>query len=247
MSNEEIIMADSEKNINAASIEELINSNLDSAAAEVLGNTPMAEDDSLENGDASIEVSEAPQETTAEAKLPKEIDLDELLDAADIELDIKSEPEIQAEVEPEELNLEPAPEVADVTATTDFPKDEEEKAEEINSSQVESVEEPEQSDSIDSLESEVSELESEIQTQMDKLVVKADHLKANIQNEIKRISADNEQLQQQVAELSQQLSDAEEKVQGLAEVQDRQQVTIQKLIRILKGINTKITHLYDEN
>lgn len=245
MSNEEIIMSDPEKNINAASIEELINSNLDSAAAEVLGNAPIAEDDNFENDGASVEVSAPPQETTTEAKSPKEIDLDELLDAADIELDIEPEPEIQAEVEPEELNLEPEPEAADVATATDLPEGE--GAEDTSISQVESVEESEQPDSIDSLESEVSELESEIQTQMDKLVVKADHLKANIQNEIKRVSADNEQLQQQVAELSQQLSDAEEKVQGLAEVQDRQQVTIQKLIRILKGINTKITHLYDEN
>ena len=101
-------------------------------------------------------------------------------------------------------------------------------------------------DSIEVLESEVSELESEIQLQMDKLVVKSDHLKANIQSELTRVSADNEQLQQQVTTLTQQLSEAEEKIQSLAEVQDRQQATIQKLIKILKGVNTKITHLYDE-
>jgi len=101
-------------------------------------------------------------------------------------------------------------------------------------------------DSIEVLESEVSELESEIQLQMDKLVVKSDHLKANIQSELTRVSADNEQLQQQVITLTQQLSEAEEKIQSLAEVQDRQQATIQKLIKILKGVNTKITHLYDE-
>ena len=101
-------------------------------------------------------------------------------------------------------------------------------------------------DSIEALESEVSELESEIQLQMDKLVVKSDHLKANIQSELTRVSADNEQLQQQVTTLTQQLSAAEEKIQSLAEVQDRQQATIQKLIKILKGVNTKITHLYNE-
>ncbi|SCN47118.1 hypothetical protein BAZMOX_358233_0 [methanotrophic endosymbiont of Bathymodiolus azoricus (Menez Gwen)] len=81
---------------------------------------------------------------------------------------------------------------------------------------------------------------------MDKLVIKSDHLKANIQSELKRVSADNEQLQQQITTLTQQLSEAEEKIQSLAEVQDRQQATIQKLIKILKGVNTKIMHLYDE-
>jgi DNA repair exonuclease SbcCD ATPase subunit len=230
-----------EKNINTTSIEELINSNLDSAAEEVL----MAEG-------ASVEVSASSQKEVAEAKTPKEIDLDELLDAADIELGIEPEPEpepepeseIQVEAELEELNEGLGSEPVEVATAMTLPEDA--KGEEASATQAESAEAPEQSGSIDSLESEVSELESEIQTQMDKLVVKADHLKANIQNEIKRVSADNEQLQQQVAELTQQLSAAEEKIRGLVEVQDRQQVTIQKLIRILKGINTKITHLYDE-
>jgi chromosome segregation ATPase len=86
------------------------------------------------------------------------------------------------------------------------------------------VEELAQLESIEALESEVSELESEIQLQMDKLVIKSDHLKANIQSELKRVSADNEQLQQQITTLTQQLSEAEEKIQSLAEVQDRQQV-----------------------
>jgi HEAT repeat protein len=165
---------------------------------------------------------------------------------ADPEPEPEPEPEseIQVEAELEELNEGLGSEPVEVATAMTLPEDA--KGEEASATQAESAEAPEQSGSIDSLESEVSELESEIQTQMDKLVVKADHLKANIQNEIKRVSADNEQLQQQVAELTQQLSAAEEKIRGLVEVQDRQQVTIQKLIRILKGINTKITHLYDE-
>jgi uncharacterized protein YigA (DUF484 family) len=105
-------------------------------------------------------------------------------------------------------------------------------------------------DSINTSSAAISRLEltksSIIQLQMDKLVIKSDHLKANIQSELKRVSADNEQLQQQITTLTQQLSEAEEKIQSLAEVQDRQQATIQKLIKILKGVNTKIMHLYDE-
>jgi len=92
----------------------------------------------------------------------------------------------------------------------------------------------------------VAELEIEIQTQLGKLVEKTDSLKANLQSELNRVCEDNEQLQQQVAQLEQQLSETEEKVDDLTKVQERQQVTIKKLIRIMKGINSKITHIFDD-
>ena len=96
------------------------------------------------------------------------------------------------------------------------------------------------------LENEVSELESEIQGQLDQFVEQAGNLKSNIQNELQRVSSDNEKLQEQIDNLVQQLSNAEEKIEGFTEVQDKQQATIHKLILIIKGIRTKISHLYDE-
>jgi len=97
--------------------------------------------------------------------------------------------------------------------------------------------------SIESLEIEASELESEILTEMDKLVAKADHLKENIQSELKRVCTENEQLQQEVDTLKEQLSAAEDKIQSLSDDQSRQQATLKKIIMILKGVNAKISHL----
>lgn len=234
----------SEKNINTASIEELVNSSLDLAAEEVLKKTSPAVED---EPDQEILTEEAPatevqtefdvasEEEIEEAPEPKEIseskhsktsDLDELLDMSEMESELVFNPDMQAEEKASETEA-------------DFPEAE-------NTTQSRPIDELIPLESIETLENEVSQLETEIQIQMDKLVVKSDHLKANIQSELKRVCANNEQLQQQVTELTQQLSDAEEKIQALAEVQNRQQITIQKLISILKGINVKITHLYDE-
>ena len=179
------------------------------------------------------QVNVAELEEIAEAELADDFDLGEPAVVQDLEsaseADMKEAAELielSENTDPEDTDLDSMP-----TETTD---------------QNTPPEELVPLDSIEVLESEVSELESEIQLQMDKLVVKSDHLKANIQSELTRVSADNEQLQQQVTTLTQQLSKAEEKIQSLAEVQDRQQATIQKLIKILKGVNTKITHLYEE-
>ncbi len=101
-------------------------------------------------------------------------------------------------------------------------------------------------EAIQSLETEVAELDSEIQTQIDQFAIQADHLKANIQGELQRVCSDNEQLHEQIKELEQQLLSAEDKIQGFTEIQDQQQVTIHKLILIVKGIRSKISHLYDE-
>jgi len=180
--------------------------------------------------DSEEPVNVAEREETAESKLADKLDLDDSENASEPEPDLNTQEaelaELNENIEPEDTELDSIS-----TETTD---------------QSTPTEELVQFGSIEALESEVSELESEIQLQMDKLVVKSDHLKANIQSELKRVSADNEQLQQQVTHLTQQLSEAKEKIQSLAEVQDRQQATIQKLIKILKGVNTKITHLYDE-
>jgi|GEM_PF-1880178 len=179
------------------------------------------------------QVNVAELEEIAEPELTDEFDLDEPTDT----LGLESEPEadMQGAAELIELSENTDPEDTDLDS---IPTE--------ATGQTTPTEELVPVDSIEALESEVSELESEIQLQMDKLVVKSDHLKANIQSELTRVSADNEQLQQQVTTLTQQLSETEEKIQHLAEVQDRQQATIQKLIKILKGVNTKITHLYDE-
>ncbi|MDF1584294.1 MAG: hypothetical protein P1P78_13420 [Methyloprofundus sp.] len=259
-------MPNDAKNINTTSIEDLVNSSLDIAAEEMLKESSSTKNDIKQPDKADIEalteeeltmepqteVSMLSKETlkatehiaTEPEEMPEEFDLDEPLDLSVIEseteLETASEPDIQATVELAELSEQLAIADTDLVA-----KPIESDPLEITdpSEAIEALVQPE---SIDALENEVSELEAEIQTQMDKLVVKADHLKANIQSELKRVSADNEQLQQQVSDLVQQLSDAEEKIQSLAEVQDRQQATIQKLIKILKGVNTKITHLYDE-
>jgi len=179
------------------------------------------------------QVNVAELEEIAEPELTDEFDLDEPTDT----LGLESEPEadMQGAAELIELSENTDPEDTDLDS---IPTE--------ATGQTTPTEELVPVDSIEALESEVSELESEIQLQMDKLVVKSDHLKANNQSELTRVSADNEQLQQQVTTLTQQLSETEEKIQHLAEVQDRQQATIQKLIKILKGVNTKITHLYDE-
>jgi len=179
------------------------------------------------------QVNVAELEEIAEPELTDEFDLDEPTDT----LGLESEPEadMQGAAELIELSENTDPEDTDLDS---IPTE--------ATGQTTPTEELVPVDSIEALESEVSELESEIQLQMDKLVVKSDHLKANIQSELTRVSADNEQLQQQETTLTQQLSETEEKIQHLAEVQDRQQATIQKLIKILKGVNTKITHLYDE-
>jgi len=97
--------------------------------------------------------------------------------------------------------------------------------------------------SIESLEIEASELESEILIEMDKLVAKADHLKDNIQSELKRVCTENEQLQQEVDALKEKLNAAEGKIQSLSDDQSRQQATLKKIIMILKGVNAKISHL----
>jgi len=101
-------------------------------------------------------------------------------------------------------------------------------------------------EAIQSLETEVAELDSEIQTQIDQFAIQADHLKANIQGELQRVCSDNELLHEQIKDLEQQLLSAEDKIQGFTEIQDKQQVTIHKLILIVKGIRSKISHLYDE-
>ncbi|MCF7970897.1 MAG: hypothetical protein K9L22_06995 [Methylococcaceae bacterium] len=251
-------MSNEAKNINITSIEDLVNSSLDIAAEEMLkefsstrANIKKADQsdrEALAEKKPTIkpqtELSAAAEKTintkeniaTEQEEMPEEFDLDAPLDRLDMELEPEAETEdteavLSQHLEPEDTNLASEQLETDLLAT-------------IN--QNTPIEELVQFESIEALETEVSELEAEIQLQMDKLVIKSEHLKANIQNELKRVSVDNEQLQKQVATLTQQLSEAEEKIQSLAEVQDRQQATIQKLIKILKGVNTKITHLYDE-
>jgi len=222
------------------SIEELVNSSLDIAAEEVLEGADTAVDSELE----AIE-----DDGLAE---PEELDLDTVKGDEDIEAQIEADSELEDKIDSvldealdidEELEAE-SPEQSGLDTIDDEAVDTE------VDMHTEEVAETEMGgsvpvESIEALENEVSELETEIQTQMDSLVVKADHLKNSIQSEIQRVSDKNEELQIQVTQLEKQLSESEGKVEALVEVQDRQQETIKKLIRILKGVNTKITHLYD--
>jgi DNA repair exonuclease SbcCD ATPase subunit len=163
-----------------------------------------------------------------------DIAAEEVMEDADTTVDSELEAiEDNGLTEPEELDLNTVKDIEDIEVQIEPDSELEDK---IDSVPVESIE---------ALENEVSELETEIQTQMDSLVVKADHLKNSIQSEIQRVSDKNEELQIQVTQLEKQLLESEGKVEALVEVQDRQQETIKKLIRILKGVNTKITHLYD--
>ena len=155
-----------------------------------------------------------------------------------------SEAESTESIAEENKNTDPelASEIADNTNT--------DTSEETINVEVEASEPVDNSlpgaEAIQSLETEMAELDSEIQTQIDQFAIQADHLKANIQSELQRVCLDNEQLHEQIKELEQQLLSAEEKIQGFTEIQDKQQVTIHKLILIVKGIRSKISHLYDE-
>jgi len=223
------------------SIEELVNSSLDIAAEEMMEDADTAVDSELE----AIE-----DDGLAE---PEELDLDMVKGDEDIEAQIEPDSELEDKID---SVLDEATELEEVVEAESLDKlgseaiDDEAVDTEIDVMPTEEVAETDQGDSvpvesIEALENEVSELETEIQTQMDSLVVKADHLKNSIQSEIQRVSDKNEELQIQVTQLEKQLLESEGKVEALVEVQDRQQETIKKLIRILKGVNTKITHLYD--
>jgi len=223
------------------SIEELVNSSLDIAAEEMMEDADTAVDSELE----AIE-----DDGLAE---PEELDLDMVKGDEDIDVQIEPDSELEDKID---SVLDEATELEEVVEAESLDKlgseaiDDEAVDTEIDVMPTEEVAETDQGDSvpvesIEALENEVSELETEIQTQMDSLVVKADHLKNSIQSEIQRVSDKNEELQIQVTQLEKQLLESEGKVEALVEVQDRQQETIKKLIRILKGVNTKITHLYD--
>jgi len=141
----------------------------------------------------------------------------------------------------------PPKQASEIADNTDTDTSEETEAVTIESEAPESLEDSlPDAEAIQSLETEVAELDSEIQTQIDQFAIQADHLKANIQGELQRVCSDNEQLHKQIKELEQQLLSAEDKIQGFTEIQDKQQVTIHKLILIVKGIRSKISHLYDE-
>jgi chromosome segregation ATPase len=161
-------------------------------------------------------------------------------DVSDITENIEQEPTpIDAEENSVELNEEqPETKILSDEITP--------AAEETPTEKVSRQEDSDNADPMLALESEVSELENEIQEQLDQFVEQADHLKSNIQSELQRVSSDNEKLQEQITSLVQQLSGAEEKIQGFSEVQDKQQATIHKLILIIKGIRTKISRLYEE-
>jgi len=198
-----------------------------------------------------LEESVTPVEETVESPTESSVTSEEQVNVAELEeiaddFDLGEPAAVQDLESAPEADMQEAAELIELSENTDSEDTDLDSMPTGTTDQNTLSEELVPLDSIEVLESEVSELESEIQLQMDKLVVKSDHLKANIQSELTRVSADNEQLQQQVTTLTQQLSEAEEKIQSLAEVQDRQQATIQKLIKILKGVNTKITHLYDE-
>ncbi len=266
-------MPNDAKNINTTSIEDLVNSSLDIAAEEVLmessaseekvvaakeeaPESELAEEFNLDEPEDALdikpELESAPdiqEELLEEPVTPvtseEQVNVAELEEIAD-DFDLGEPAAVQDLESAPEADMQEAAELIELSGNTDPGDTDLDSMPTETTDQNTPTEELVPVDSIEALESEVSELESEIQLQMDKLVVKSDHLKANIQSELTRVSADNEQLQQQVTTLTQQLSKAEEKIQSLAEVQDRQQATIQKLIKILKGVNTKITHLYDE-
>ncbi len=222
------------QSINDANIDELVSSSLDLELGDELEHIPEPEDEPLKQENEAVAVVVAEKEEQEGEEIPKsevtELDIDES----------KNETETNSEAEPDTV-VHDAP--VELSEDSDLDN---EQAETKTPAQTAIVQNLEKIESIEVLENEVSELEAEIQLQMDTLVEKNDYLKANIQSELTRVTADNEGLQQQVAKLEQQLSVAEEKIATLAEVQDRQQVTIKKLIKILKGVNTKITHLYDE-
>ncbi|MFK5948888.1 MAG: hypothetical protein QM500_09000 [Methylococcales bacterium] len=231
------------QSINDANIDELVNSSLNLESGDELEQTssavidiPEPEAEPLEQENEAVAVMAAPEKKEQEVEeIPK-------LEVAESDIDeSKNETETNSEAEPDTVVVEDVP----VELSEDSELDNEQ-AEIKIPAQTATVQNLEKIESIEILENEVSELEAEIQLQMDTLVEKNDYLKANIQSELTRVTSDNEGLQQQVAKLEQQLSVAEEKIETLAEVQDRQQVTIKKLIKILKGVNTKIAHLYDE-
>jgi len=248
-----VYMAKEETNINVDGIEELVNSSLDLAAEEMMNDSIAPENEAIESQEVADLVDEPAElesdveiedqeviETQVEAE--PEDKLDEVLNEAN-ELDSNTlsdeiEPELDDQMEKDVEDMETAVEETE----GDLLLTEEKELTETLSADQKDV----QLESLDVLENEASELESEIQIQMDKLAEKADHLKSNIQSELQRVAENNEELQQQVIKLEQQLSDAEEKVDALAQVQDRQQDTIRKLIRILKGVNSKIADLYNE-
>ncbi len=223
------------QSINDANIDEFVNSSLNLESGDELEHIPEPEEEPLKQEYEAVAVVVAAEKEEQEVEeIPKSEVAESDIDESENETEINSEAEPDTVIEDAPVELSEDSELDNEQAETKIPV------------QTATVQNLVKIESIEVLENEVSELEAEIQLQMDTLVEKNDYLKANIQNELTRVTLDNEGLQQQVAKLEQQLSAAEEKIETLAEVQDRQQVTIKKLIKILKGVNTKIAHLYDE-
>ena len=227
--------------------------------AEILAEEPTL--DVLEQAEAineefeeSVEVDNLTHENdeeTASSELDNaevDIDLNQPAEATITNLPSDTDESIEADLSADEANIEA--EISEISTENDIS---ETATPEVLNEEVPDIAEGDQTEPVPgpepmlALETEVSELENEIQEQLDQFVEQADHLKSNIRSELQRVSSDNEQLQEQVSSLAQQLSDAEEKIQGFTEVQDKQQATIHKLILIIKGIRTKISHLYDED
>ena len=243
-------MSTDEENINTASIEEMINANLSIDPAELEESSPV--EPSAADELTEIEIPEEAHSKSEEVtpKEQSEIVAEDAHQETIEQAETNDNSEDQSVEEPETIALTEREEntTSDEAESSPVELDETDSIENETSELTETVTQKSTRDSepMLALENEVSELENEIQEQLNQFVEQASHLKSNIQNELQRVSSDNEKLHDQVDSLVQQLSDAEGKIQGFTEVQDKQQATIHKLILIVKGIRTKISHLYDE-